>query len=485
MKKNLLFALALLLSTISYAQTPNGFVGLGNTDPKAKLHITSDTSGLLIPKYATLALANSNSLPKLNATDHKGLMIYVDEAANQGFWYYNGNAFVKVGGAGGFFKVSAADANHIIYSDAINYGKNFIINGDSINYKTGTEFKLFLNSSKSAFRVGAVDNKNWDKDSIGQYSFASGYGTKASEYAATAMGGSTTASRWFSTAMGGSTKASGNYSTAMGSSSTASGPSSTAMGNGTTASERSSTAMGENTTASGWYSTAMGSYSTASGYSATAMGSYSTASGYSSTAMGDKTTALGTYSTAMGTGTKAKTLAETVIGAYNDTLAVGSATANSYAGDSSRIFTVGNGTGGSGIRKTAFVIQINGNVGVGERKPTSTLQVKGSFAENITTTTATAYTFLDTDATVLDDNSGTTAVTFTLPDPTKCLGRKVTIKKINTASHVITIKCTNGSGTITVESSNGSGGYSVSALSSLASYTLQSDGAKWWVIGKF
>jgi hypothetical protein len=61
MKKNLLFALALILSAFSYAQTPNGFVGIGTTDPKAKLQIVNDSSGILIPKYATLALANSNS----------------------------------------------------------------------------------------------------------------------------------------------------------------------------------------------------------------------------------------------------------------------------------------------------------------------------------------------------------------------------------------------------------------------------------------
>jgi hypothetical protein len=43
MKKNLLFALALLLSAISYAQTLNGFVGIGTTDPKAKGQSTTAT----------------------------------------------------------------------------------------------------------------------------------------------------------------------------------------------------------------------------------------------------------------------------------------------------------------------------------------------------------------------------------------------------------------------------------------------------------
>ncbi len=93
----LLFICFLLSSGLINAQTPNGFVGVGTTDPKAKLQVTSDTSGVLIPKYATLALVNSMCLPKLNATNHTGLQVFVDEAINRGLWYYNGSKFVKIG----------------------------------------------------------------------------------------------------------------------------------------------------------------------------------------------------------------------------------------------------------------------------------------------------------------------------------------------------------------------------------------------------
>jgi hypothetical protein len=93
----LLFFCAVLSTHFSNAQTANGFVGVGTTDPKAKLQVVSDTSGVLIPQYATLALLNSQCLPKLNATDHKGLQVFVDEAINRGLWYYNGTRFVKVG----------------------------------------------------------------------------------------------------------------------------------------------------------------------------------------------------------------------------------------------------------------------------------------------------------------------------------------------------------------------------------------------------
>lgn len=96
MKLNFTLLAFLLCSSIAYSQTPTGFVGINTSDPKAALQINSSTSGLMIPKYATLALANANSLPTLNAADHTGMMLYITEAANQGFWYYNGTAFVKV-----------------------------------------------------------------------------------------------------------------------------------------------------------------------------------------------------------------------------------------------------------------------------------------------------------------------------------------------------------------------------------------------------
>ena len=92
MKQTVLLNLLLLVSTSLFAQ-----VGIGTTSPKAMLDVASPTSGMLIPRYPTLADANTNSLPTLNATDHKGMMIYVIEESNKGFWFYDGLAFVRVG----------------------------------------------------------------------------------------------------------------------------------------------------------------------------------------------------------------------------------------------------------------------------------------------------------------------------------------------------------------------------------------------------
>jgi hypothetical protein len=671
MKKNLLFAIALLVSVISYAQTPNGFVGLGNTDPKAKLHITSDTSGLLIPKYATLALANSNSLPKLNATDHKGLLIYVDEAANQGFWFYDGTAFIKVGSAGGagFFKVSTTDATQIIYTNAANYGKNFIVNADSTNYKSGTESKMYFSPSKNVFRAGQFSNKNNNIDTAGAYSVAFGKNNKVkgqygfahgadnnvpadygiamgnnnnvignnsmafgqqdsaiglysiavgsnnksrfnntttigndntadninaiamgnynySKYTGVAIGFQDSALNYYSTAIGTSNKTDGqaavgigqlnkalssgavaigsqNYSNAlysvaigasdstlafgsvalgssnktgisgtcavaMGASNYAQGISSFATGFQSHAEGRSSVAMGYKDTAisndaiaigddnkantyyaialgnknyqngagiaagdrdsAAYTSTAIGALNKALGTSSIAMGQTNEARGFGSVALGATNKAFGDGSVALGNASIANSYGETVIGSYNDVLAAYNTTL--LMSDTNRIFTVGNGTGGT--RKTAFVIQQNGNVGVGSRKPTSTLEVAGAIADNITTAVLVNvfgvffYTMPDNAATVLfDATSGTSNVNISLPDPATCKGRHVTLKKIVTNSYSLIVRCTSGSATKKVENVDGSTGYTAAAAATLGSYVFQSDGTSWWLISKF
>lgn len=78
----------------------------------------------------------------------------------------------------------------------------------------GTRFMWI--PEKAAFRAGTVKGNNWDADSIGNYSFAIGNNTKATNISSTAMGEGTTASGSVSTAMGYGTIASGYRSTAMG-----------------------------------------------------------------------------------------------------------------------------------------------------------------------------------------------------------------------------------------------------------------------------
>jgi Collagen triple helix repeat (20 copies)/Head domain of trimeric autotransporter adhesin len=256
--------------------------------------------------------------------------------------------------------------------------------------------------------------------------------------------------------------ATGQFGLASGFQTSASGFASTALGYGSSATNQASVALGYFNKATGPYATAFGRYATASGYAAKAIGSFVNASGAGSTAFGTETNAIGNNSTAFGDNTKAKSYNETTFGAYNDTLA--SSNPSTPAGDSNRIFTVGNGT--SSAPKTAFVIQQDGNVGVGDRQPTSTLDVDGSLSlpidyfSNSVTLTGAQYTVIMTAG----------GKTITLPAASTCKGR---IYKLVHAGGMMASSNTISPNYIQYN------GFSTSLLSTSDGLTLQSDGTNW------
>lgn len=193
---------------------------------------------------------------------------------------------------------------------------------------SGAGRRMMWYPDKAAFRFGYVDGANWDKDSIGTYSFASGYNSKAKGYYSIAMGYIAKANSDYSTAIGASAVAnnngsiafgtaarsfgasavaigenatsSGNYALALGHNATASGNPSIAIGEFTNAGGDASTAIGFQTHANGTAATALGANTSASGFASTAMGESTLASGENATSMGHQTTASGPHSTAMG-----------------------------------------------------------------------------------------------------------------------------------------------------------------------------------------
>jgi hypothetical protein len=201
---------------------------------------------------------------------------------------------------------------------------------------------------KAAFRVGAVDGTVWDHDSIGNYSFASGFNTKAK--------GST------SVAMGVDNRATGISSTAIGFNNNATGAIAFAAGGSNLASGQYSVAMGASTIASADYSTTLGNSTIASGYSSTALGGLNIATGFYSTAMGYSTKASGYASTSMGISAKAKSDFSLVAGKYNDTTGT------------NRLFEIGNGTADN-ARSNAFTVLNDGSTGIGTVNPGSKLHV--------------------------------------------------------------------------------------------------------------
>lgn len=188
---------------------------------------------------------------------------------------------------------------------------------------TGAGRRMMWYTDRAAFRVGYVGGNQWDKDNVGDYTFAAGYETKASSIGAFASGINSTA---------------GNFTTV---------------------------AMGYQVTASGAYATAFGYTSTASGYYSLALGNVVVASGSSSVAFGE--------------GTNIKSVGGFVSGRYNNT----SDNPDAFTPQASdRIFQIGNGSDNNN-RNNALTVLRNGNVGIGNLSPAKPLSFPATLGEKI------------------------------------------------------------------------------------------------------
>lgn len=389
MKKIKFLAAIILLPAMVHAQSLAVNTDGSAAHPNAIVDIKGTNKGLLIPR------GNVATRTALNANTAKGLMMY--DTVLHSLWRHNGNGL-----ASGWNSLSLGE-NYWIQQGALgteikntNSGGFWSANATTVTGNpgiiqppvSGAGTRLMWIPQKSAFRVGTVESNYWNADSIGTWSFASGYDTKATGIYATAMGYYTSATEEGSTAMGIGTTASGIFATAFGSGATASGYVSFASGNATTASGQtatafgyntiasgeSATAMGFNTVATGWYSTAIGENNRADGNYATVMGSGNDASGlastslgnltrataFVSTAMGQATSATGEFSTSMGRGTVSQSLASVAMGNYNDSI-ISSNQTSWIATDP--LFLLGNGTANN-ARSNAFVIYKNGNTDI-------------------------------------------------------------------------------------------------------------------------
>ena len=197
---------------------------------------------------------------------------------------------------------------------------------------TGSGRRMMWYPDKAAFRVGAVSGDNWNKDSIGIYSFASGRDTKAI----------------------------GDYCTSMGLQSTAIG--------------LASFSVGHFANAGNDYTICMGVLSNAIGQFSTSIGTGATASGLAAMSIGNNTIASGDYSTCMGTYSIAKAFGSFTIGTYNDDTDIPDPAI--MGGPNDRIFQIGNGA--YMAKSNAITILRNGNVGIGSLTPSQKLHVVGN-----------------------------------------------------------------------------------------------------------
>ena len=221
---------------------------------------------------------------------------------------------------------------HVADSNVVFTGPTFIPGFTSFPPPiSGQGTRMMWYPQKAAFRVGNVDGLNWDKDSIGRYSFASGFNNKAKGEFSVSTGAQTKAIGDYSTSMGYITSANGNFSTSMGYNSEANGFVSTAMGFQTTANGSYATSLGYSDSAIGESSVSMGFLTKAVGFAAVSMGgnteakgAYSFSMGLQSQSSGDfavsmgaADTASGTYAISMGANNKASGFSSTTIGFQN------------------------------------------------------------------------------------------------------------------------------------------------------------------------
>lgn len=193
---------------------------------------------------------------------------------------------------------------------------------------TGAGTRMMWYADKAAFRTGYVTGNQWDKDNIGNYSFAAGRNSIASGTEAVSLGGGNTAAGFNSFSAGIGSQALGSSDIAIGSYAVANG--------------LSAYSLGYNTSSTGTISYAFGQYTFASGWASTSMGAF----------------------------TKAKSNYSLVIGQYNDT------TANN------RLFEIGNGSADND-RRNAFTVLSNGNVGIGNKAPARALSFPATLGEKI------------------------------------------------------------------------------------------------------
>jgi len=322
----------------------------------------------------------------------------------------NNAVTVLQNGNTGIGTVSPAARLHVVDSSVLFSAVGDIPVTSSNTPVSGAGRRLMWYPDKAAFRAGYVTGPNWNKDSIGQYSVATGYNSKAKGFSATALGYNAVASGGFSTALGGeSANASGNYATAVGRFSTASGESSIAMGYSTSATNSYSVSIGSGTIASGWNATSIGADTDASGNYSIAIGNSTVSSGDASLAMGlgsvassNQSIAIGAYSiasgalslatntftiasgfgsTAMGIYTRSKSYGGTVIGLFNDST---NAADPGFLNAANRVFQIGNGTGDH-ARSNALTVLQNGNIGVNVLQPNARLEIRGSLGFSSTT----------------------------------------------------------------------------------------------------
>lgn len=150
--KKIIFAFAVLATSFASAQ-----VGVGNTDPKATLDVnkasyaTGEQAGIAVTQ-----LSGAHIVGMTTSGLKAGTLVYATSTSgaidSEGFWYYNGTAWSKVGGS------AASSALNITIPTTDNYT---VLDTDSVIYRTLTaNGTLTFPSTLPAGKVFYVSNNS-------------------------------------------------------------------------------------------------------------------------------------------------------------------------------------------------------------------------------------------------------------------------------------------------------------------------------------
>ena len=170
----------------------------------------------------------------LSRADNNGALGFIGVQNNQNMGFYGGpvgwgltydavNSRVGIGTSNPLARLHVED-NNVLFSSTGS------IQNPGPPPMHGPGKRMMWYGDKGAFRVGYVDGDQWSQNSIGVYSFASGFNSRAAGF--------------MSTAIGDRTEANGSYSIALGKRAIANGSSSTSIGEETIAKAYGSLTIG-------------------------------------------------------------------------------------------------------------------------------------------------------------------------------------------------------------------------------------------------